>query len=62
AFGEFARELVQGFGQGASGFPGFEALRDDPAGLSAIPDGARILVKGSRFWRAERAVDWLLAR
>lgn len=62
AFGEFARELVQGFGHGASGFPDFEPLRDDPAGLSAIPDGARILVKGSRYWRAERAVDWLLAR
>ena len=62
AFGEFARELAQGFGQGASGFPDFEALRDDPSGLSAIPDGARILVKGSRYWRAERAVDWLLAR
>lgn len=61
AFGEFARDLAQGFGQDASGFPDFEALRDDPSGLSAIPAGARILVKGSRYWRAERAVDWLLA-
>ena len=61
-FGDFAADYAEGFGTGAVAFPDFEALRDDPAGLSAIPAGARILVKGSRYWRAERAVDWLLAR
>ena len=60
AFGDFARDYAEGFGSGAMACPDFEALRDDAAGLSAIPAGARILVKGSRFWRAERAVDWLL--
>jgi len=62
AFGDFARDYADGFGPGATAFPDFEALRDDAAGLTAIPPGARILVKGSRYWRAERAVDWLLAR
>ena len=61
AFGDFARDYAEGFGPGAAAFPDFESLRDDAAGLSAIPAGTRILVKGSRFWRAERAVDWLLA-
>jgi UDP-N-acetylmuramoyl-tripeptide--D-alanyl-D-alanine ligase len=60
AYGDFASDYAQGFGPGAMAFPDFEALRDDPAGLSAIAPGARILVKGSRFWRAERAVEWLL--
>jgi UDP-N-acetylmuramoyl-tripeptide--D-alanyl-D-alanine ligase len=60
AYGEFAEDLAGGFGLRALAFPDFEALRDDAAGLSAIPPGARILVKGSRYWRAERAVDWLL--
>jgi UDP-N-acetylmuramoyl-tripeptide--D-alanyl-D-alanine ligase len=60
AYGDFAGDYVQGFGLRAVAFPDFEPLRDDAAGLSAIPPGARILVKGSRFWRAERAVDWLL--
>jgi UDP-N-acetylmuramoyl-tripeptide--D-alanyl-D-alanine ligase len=62
AYGEFAKDYAEGFGLRAVAFPDFEALRDDSAGLSAIPPGARILVKGSRFWRAERAVDWLLNR
>ena len=60
AYGDFAPDFAEGFGLRAVAFPDFEALRDDMAGLSAIPPGARILVKGSRFWRAERAVDWLL--
>jgi UDP-N-acetylmuramoyl-tripeptide--D-alanyl-D-alanine ligase len=60
AYGEFAGDCAEGFGLRAVAFPDFEALRDDAAGLSAIPPGARILVKGSRFWRTERAVDWLL--
>ncbi|HEX4845336.1 MAG TPA: hypothetical protein VFV26_03900, partial [Geothrix sp.] len=60
AFGDFAGDYADGFGQRAVAFPDFEALRDDAAGLSAIPAGARILVKGSRYWRAERAADWLL--
>ncbi|GLH71977.1 UDP-N-acetylmuramoyl-tripeptide--D-alanyl-D-alanine ligase [Geothrix limicola] len=62
AYGDFATDYAEGFGQRAQTFPDFEGLRDDAAGLSAIPAGARILVKGSRYWRAERVVDWLLAR
>lgn len=61
AYGDFAEEYAEGFGLRAMPFPDFEALRDDAAGLSAIPPGARILVKGSRYWRAERAVDWLIS-
>jgi UDP-N-acetylmuramoyl-tripeptide--D-alanyl-D-alanine ligase len=61
-YGEFAAEYAEGFGSQALAFPDFEALRDAADGLSAIPSGARILVKGSRFWRAERVVNWLLAR
>jgi len=60
AFGDFASDYAEGFGLRAQAFPSFEALRDDAAGLSAIPPGARILIKGSRYWRAERAVDWFL--
>ena len=62
AYGAFAGDYARGFGAGATAFPDFDPLRDDPQGLSAIPAGARILVKGSRFWRAERVVDWLLPR
>jgi len=58
-YGDQAEAVAQGFGPGASAFPDFEALRDDGAGLASIPGGARILVKGSRFWQAERAVAWL---
>jgi len=61
AYGDHAADYAGGFGPGAQAFADFESLRDAAAGLSAIPPGARILVKGSRFWRAERAVDWLLA-
>lgn len=61
AYGDHATELVEGFGLRAMAFPDFESLRDDAAGLSAIPPGARILVKGSRHWRAERVIEWLLA-
>lgn len=60
AYGDFAGDYADGFGPGARAFPDFEALRDDALGLSAIPSGARILVKGSRYWRSERIVDWLL--
>jgi UDP-N-acetylmuramoyl-tripeptide--D-alanyl-D-alanine ligase len=60
AFGEFAADFAAGFGPGAAAFADFEPLRDDPGGLGAIPSGARILVKGSRFWRSERVVEWLL--
>ncbi len=62
AYGDFARDLAEGFGPGVQAFPDFESLRDEATGLSAIPAGARILVKGSRYWRAERAAEWLLAR
>jgi UDP-N-acetylmuramoyl-tripeptide--D-alanyl-D-alanine ligase len=61
SYGEFAKAYVEGFGPKARAFPDFESLRDAAAGLSAIPPGARILVKGSRYWRSERVVDWLLA-
>ena len=60
AYGDFATDYAEGFGGRSMAFPEFESLRDDAAGLSAIPSGARILVKGSRYWRAERAVDWFL--
>jgi UDP-N-acetylmuramoyl-tripeptide--D-alanyl-D-alanine ligase len=60
AYGDFAKDLAEGFGPGARAYPDFENLRDDPLGLSAIHPGARILVKGSRYWRSERVVDWLL--
>jgi UDP-N-acetylmuramoyl-tripeptide--D-alanyl-D-alanine ligase len=61
AYGVEASDYREGFGAGAVAFPDFEALATDPAGLSALPAGARILVKGSRFWRSERVVDWILA-
>jgi UDP-N-acetylmuramoyl-tripeptide--D-alanyl-D-alanine ligase len=60
AYGDFAESYAAGFGPGARSFPDFETLRDGADGLSAIPSGARILVKGSRYWRAERVVEWLL--
>lgn len=61
-YGDYAQALAEGFGPGASAFPDFQALRDDPSGLGSIGQSARILVKGSRYWRTERAVDWLLER
>lgn len=60
AFGEFAADYAMGYGSGAVAFADFEPLRDDPRGLGAIPRGARVLVKGSRFWRSERVVEWFL--
>lgn len=62
AFGDQAGMIAKGFGVGGRAFPDFDSLRDDPMGLGAIPEGARILAKGSRFWRTERVVQWLLAR
>lgn len=59
-YGDHAADLAAGFGEDARAFPDFEGLRDAGDGLSALPAGARILVKGSRHWRAERAVEWLL--
>ena len=61
-YGDQANPLAMGFGPGASPFPDFEAMREDPSGLGSLADGARILVKGSRFWQSERAVAWLLER
>jgi UDP-N-acetylmuramoyl-tripeptide--D-alanyl-D-alanine ligase len=61
-YGDEAGALAQGFGGGARAYPGFEAMRDDPAGLGSIGEGARVLVKGSLYWRSSRAVDWLLER
>lgn len=59
AYGDQAEALVRGFGSGRA-YPDFDALRDDAAGLGAVPSAACILVKGSRYWRSERAVAWLL--
>ena len=59
-YGDFATAMAEGFGAGAAPFPDFESLRDAPEGLSAVPDGSRILVKGSRYWTSEQAVAWLL--
>jgi UDP-N-acetylmuramoyl-tripeptide--D-alanyl-D-alanine ligase len=59
-YGDHAKILAKAFGDGARAFPDFEALRDEPSGLSALPPGARILVKGSLYWRAERVVRWIL--
>ncbi len=59
-YGDHAASLAEGFGPGARAFPDFESLRDAAGGLASIPAGARILVKGSRFWRSERAAEWLL--
>lgn len=59
-YGDFADAMARGFGAGAAHFPDFDSLRDDPAGLGAIPDGSRILVKGSRYWTSEQAVAWIL--
>ena len=61
AYGTEAGDYAEGFGCGAQAFPDFEALASDASGLSALPSGARILVKGSRYWRSERAVEWILA-
>lgn len=61
-YGDHANALAKGFGTGGRAFPDFETLREDPMGLGALPEGARILVKGSRFWRAERVVNELLVQ
>jgi UDP-N-acetylmuramoyl-tripeptide--D-alanyl-D-alanine ligase len=61
-YGDQARALADGFGPQARAYPDFPDLRDDPQGLAALPAGARVLVKGSRHWATERAVQWLLER
>lgn len=59
-YGDHAGALAQGFGVGACAFPDYDELLTDPKGLSSLPSGVRVLVKGSRYWRTERAVAWLL--
>lgn len=59
AFGEHAPAYAEAFGPGGRAFPDFESLRDDEAGLPTLSPDARVLVKGSRFYRTERAVEWL---
>jgi UDP-N-acetylmuramyl pentapeptide synthase len=61
-YGTEAAVLAEGFGAGAAAFPDYDSLEQSPEGLDAIPAGARVLVKGSRFWRSERAVAALLRR
>jgi len=56
-YGDFAMDLARGFGHGASAYTNFETL--SPA-LAELPQGARILVKGSRYWMSERVVEYLL--
>jgi UDP-N-acetylmuramoyl-tripeptide--D-alanyl-D-alanine ligase len=56
-YGDFAADFCEGFGQGAAAYPDFETM--EPA-LAELPQGARILVKGSRHWKSERAVASLL--
>ncbi|MDR2697806.1 MAG: UDP-N-acetylmuramoyl-tripeptide--D-alanyl-D-alanine ligase [Holophagales bacterium] len=56
-YGDFAMELACGFGYGASAYTNFETLR---LALAELPKGARILVKGSRYWMSERVVEYLL--
>jgi len=58
-YGDFAMDLARGFGLGASAYENFESLR--PA-LTELPQGSRILVKGSRYWMSERVVEYLLNR
>jgi len=58
-YGDFASDLARGFGHGASAYENFETLR--PA-LDELPRGARILVKGSRYWMSERVVEHLLSQ
>jgi UDP-N-acetylmuramoyl-tripeptide--D-alanyl-D-alanine ligase len=61
-YGDQAQALARGFGEGARAFPDFKTLSEDPQGLPSLAEGARILVKGSRYWAAEQAVTWLLDR
>jgi UDP-N-acetylmuramoyl-tripeptide--D-alanyl-D-alanine ligase len=56
-YGDFAADFCEGFGQGGKAYPDFETM--EPA-LAELPQGARILVKGSRHWKSERAVASLL--
>jgi len=56
-YGDFAKELATGFGSGALAYPDFENMD-----LGKLPKGARILVKGSRYWKTERAVEYLLKK
>ena len=59
-FGDFANYLASGFGRGSKAFSGFEDLRDEVDGLTSIPHSSRILVKGSRYWKCEQVVEWIL--
>jgi len=58
-YGDFATELAAGFGKGAQAYTDFETL--EPV-LCELPQGARILVKGSRYWAAERVVALILSQ
>ncbi|MDR2561186.1 MAG: UDP-N-acetylmuramoyl-tripeptide--D-alanyl-D-alanine ligase [Holophagales bacterium] len=59
AYGDFANDYAAGFGLGAKAYPDFESMEPE---LAALPTGSRILVKGSRHWKAERVVSNLLER
>ncbi len=56
ALGDLSKFCVQGFGDGASWYPGIDALLAD---MVAVDSATNVLVKGSRSMRMERVVDAL---
>lgn len=59
ATGELSRSAVDGFGDGASWYPGVEALVDALRG--ELQPGMNVLVKGSRGMQMERVVEAIRA-
>lgn len=60
AYGDYAHDYLEGFGEGSRAFGSVSDLIQDPHGLSRIASGSRILVKGSRYWKSELVVNWFL--
>lgn len=60
-YGDYGNDFAKGFGVGSVSFPSYEELRDGLGGLCSIPIGARILVKGSRYWKCDQVVEWILS-